>query len=152
MLLELEVQQMPQLLAQLRRQRGLGCAEKIIVHAGVERFDIFLQCGLVRPGVRARKVKEGIAVVEQGSGGDDGIRPVIDHHAEVPEMPVRVADHCVEHQHFVQCVDKLISHLFIIRPDSPHAALRNEMADREVGIRFVGKKLAGGAENAFPTG
>ena len=152
MLLKLEVQQMPQLLAQLRRQCGLGCAEKIIVHAGVQRFDIFLQCGLVRPGVRACKVKEGIAMVEQGGGGDDGIRPVIDHHAEVPEMPVRVADHCVEHQHFVQCVDKLISHLFIIRPDSPHAALRNEMADREVGIRFVGKKLAGGTENAFPTG
>ena len=152
MLLKLEVQQMPQLLAQLRRQCGLGCAEKIIVHAGVERFDIFLQCGLVRPGVRARKVKEGIAVVEQGSGGDDGIRPVIDHHAEVPEMPVHIADHRIKHQHFVQRVDKLISHLFVIRPDSLHAALRNEMADREVGIRFVGKKLAGGAENAFPTG
>ena len=152
MLLELEVQQMPQLLAQLRRQRGLGCAEKIIVHAGVQRFDIFLQCGLVRPGVRARKVKEGIAMVEQGSGGDDGIRPVIDHHAEVSKMPVHIADHRIKHQHFVQRVDKLISHLFVIRPDSPHAALRNEMADREVGIRLIGKKLAGGAENALPTG
>ena len=82
----------------------------------------------------------------------DGIRPVIDHHAEVPEMPIHIADHRIKHQHFAQRVDKLISHLFIIRPDSPHAALRNEMADREVGIRFVGKKLAGGAENAFPTG
>lgn len=151
-LLELEVQQMPQLLAQLRCQHGLGCAEKIIVHAGVQRFDIFLQCGLVRPGVRACKVKEGIAMVEQGSGGDDGIRPVIDHYAKVPEMPVHIADYRIKHQHFVQRVDKLISHLFVIRPDSPHAALRNEMSDREVGIRLVGKKLAGGAENAFPTG
>ena len=58
----------------------------------------------------------------------------------------------IKHQHFVQRVDKLISHLFVIRPDSPHAALRNEMSDREVGVRLVGKKLAGGAENAFPTG
>lgn len=152
MLLELEVQQMPQLFAQLRRQHGLGCAEKIIVHAGVQRFDIFLQCGLVRPGVRACKVKEGIAMVEQGSGGDNGIRPVIDHHAEVSKMPVHIADRRIEHQHFVQCVDKLDSHLLVICPDSPHAALRNEMSDREIGIRLVGKKLAGGAENAFPTG
>ena len=143
---------MPQLLAQLRRQHGLGCAEKIIVHAGVQRFDIFLQCGLVRPGVRACKVKEGIAMVEQGGGGDDGIRPVIDHHAEVPEMPIHIADHRIKHQHFVQCIDKLSPQLFVVCFHSLHAALRNEMADREIGIRFVGKKLAGGAENAFPTG
>lgn len=51
-----------------------------------------------------------------------------------------------------QCVDKLISHLLVICPDSPHAALRNEMSDWEVGIHLVGKKLAGGAENALPTG
>ena len=82
----------------------------------------------------------------------DGIRPVIDHHAEVSKMPVHIADHRIKHQHFVQRVDKLISHLFVIRPDSPHAALRNEMADREVGIRLIGKKLTGGAENALPTG
>ena len=80
------------------------------------------------------------------------IRPVIDHHAEVPEMPIHIADHRIKHQHFAQRVDKLISHLFIIRPDSLHAALRNKMADREIGILFAGKKLAGGAENAFPTG
>jgi len=151
-LLELEVQQMPQLLAQLRRQRVLGCAEKIIVHAGVQRFDIFLQCGLVRPGVRACKVKEGIAVVEQGSGGDDSIRPVIDHHAKVPEMPVHIANHRIKRQHFVQCIDKLSPQLFVVCFHSLHATLRNEMANREVGVRLVGKKLAGGAENAFPTG
>ena len=29
----------------------------------------------------------------------DGIRPVIDHHAEVPEMPVHIADHRIKHQH-----------------------------------------------------
>lgn len=81
---------MPQLLAQLRRQHGLGCAEKIIVHAGVQRFDICLQRSLVRPGVRACKIKEGITMVEQGNGGDDGIRPVIDHHAEVPEMSIHI--------------------------------------------------------------
>ena len=91
-------------------------------------------------------------MVEQGNGGDDGIRPVIDHHAEVPEMSIHIADHRIKHQHFVQCVDKLISHLLVICPDSPHAALRNEMSDWEVGIHLVGKKLAGGAENALPTG
>ena len=143
---------MPQLLAQLRRQRVLGCAEKIIVHAGVQRFDICLQRSLVRPGVRACKVKEGIAMVEQGGGGDNGIRPVIDHHAEVPEMAVSIADHRVEHQHFVQCIDKLSPQLFVVCFHSLHAALRNEMADREIGILFTGKKLAGGAENALPTG
>lgn len=41
---------------------------------------------------------------------------------------------------------------FVVCFHSLHAALRNEMADREVGIRFVGKKLTGGAEDAFPTG
>ena len=38
-------------------------------------------------------------MVEQGSGGDDGIRPVIDHHAKVPEMPVHIADYRTKHQH-----------------------------------------------------
>ena len=91
-------------------------------------------------------------MVEQGSGGDNGIRPVIDHHAEVSKMPVHIADYRIKHQHFVQCIDKLSPQLFVVCFHSLHAALRNEMADREIGILFTGKKLAGGAENAFPTG
>ena len=91
-------------------------------------------------------------MVEQRSGGDDGIRPVIDHYAKVPKMPVHIADYRIKHQHFIQCIDKLSPQLFVVCFHSLHAALRNEMADREVGIHLVGKKLAGGAENAFPTG
>ena len=67
-------------------------------------------------------------------------------------MPVHIADYRIKHQHFVQCIDKLSPQLFVVCFHSLHAALRNEMADREIGILFTGKKLAGGAENALPTG
>ena len=43
-LLEAECQQMPQLFPQLRRQNAFGRAEKIIVHAGSQRFNVFRQC------------------------------------------------------------------------------------------------------------
>ena len=69
-LLKMECQQMAQLFAQFRRQNALRRAEKIIVHAGVQCFDIFLQSGTVSPCVCTGKVEQGIAAgAARGKGG-----------------------------------------------------------------------------------
>ena len=65
------------------------------------------------------EVEQGHPIVKHRRRAGDLHGVVVPQDAEVAEMSVLIIDHRIKHQHFVQCVDKLDSHLLVICPDQP---------------------------------
>ena len=92
MALKAEGQQPAKLLAVFLRHEASGRCKEIVVHTGDQRVDVLLKgfraLIILRPGL----IEQGIAVVKQRCGRGDGVRPVVDHEAEISVVPVRIAD------------------------------------------------------------
>ena len=146
-----EGQQMPQGGPMLLGHDLSRCFKEIIIHTGNHRFGISLQVFQRCQCIPASEVEQGVAVVEQGRGRVDLIRPIVHQEAEVSEMPVRIADHGIEYQHIMERRDILLAQAPVIGCHGVHAASYYP-ADGDVGILLAGKQLAGGAEIALPLG
>ena len=69
---------------------------------------------------------------------------------EVPEMPILVVNHGVEHQHTSDFLCGLLADFLIIVQTSLNAVCFYQMADRDIRRINIREQLAFGRENIFP--
>ena len=69
------------------------------------------------------QIEQRITVVKKRGRLDDAVLPTVNQHAEIPKMPVCIAD---------QRVDKILPEGLIITPDSPHSTGTYKSANRDI--------------------
>ena len=121
MLFEFEIQQMPQAFLMRSRQNRLCLRDIIVVGSRQQRIRIILQRLFGGEIVLCRIVKQRISVVKQRRGRCDLIGFVVDEKAEISEMPIRVEDQCIQHDHIVQRFFEVGAERFAVFANSAHS-------------------------------
>lgn len=110
-------------------------------------FCVLLQkLQIVRHGI----VEQGEAIIKNRRGPDDFSCAIIPQDTEVPEMPILVVNHGVEHQHTSDFLCGLLADFLIIVQTSLNAVCFYQMADRDIRRINIREQLAFGRENIFP--